>query len=169
MKTHVLKAQREAQRSAAQQARTETIPIRGFTDGRLNMEGHAIAALKSMPKCELADQLDDLEHQYAESLEIRNRYPWGRIAANLTKPATELLRQEIALLAREVNRRMLNDKAQAAQKDFHDNYSRLVAEFSDLRSFLQEHFRDELKRAEALNTPLLQVAKAIMLREGNFK
>jgi hypothetical protein len=134
----------------------EVVPESGFTQGKLNPEGRCIAALNALPFD--IEPLDELGVQWRVWC---FEHPW---IARLARRGLEIARAQVEILARRLTRDYQAEKSAKITGEFYQSYLRLVAEQRELRSFLLQHFPDDIERAEAGNRPLPEVARDIMLR-----
>lgn len=115
----------------------------------------AAVAIKGMPASTLADTLNALERQRAE---------WTKdVESGFVDDEALVLRKEVAVLALAYGKLQNAQSAATNREDFYQQFLKLTADLRDFRRFLMEHFQADLFRAEELNTPLLVVAKMIML------
>lgn len=157
----ILEAQTAAQ-LAANSLDSETIPPEGFSQGRLNDYGRALAALKALPLSEVSNAVAPCLKDYEDTLSNPD------IIVNWTKriPLAKLapLWRMIAVLARAVAKLQVDAKAQVIQADQNQQFLRLLGDHKKLRAMLYQHFGPELERAETLNQPLIDCAIEIMLK-----
>ena len=77
----------------------------------------------------------------------------------------ETARAQVAELAL-AHQALLSEVNQAGiRQSFMLEHDRMAADLRSLRGFLKERFGADMEKAELLNTPLLEVAKQIMLRD----
>ena len=153
--------------------------------GRLSIDAKAAKLIEGMPPGTTADTLEDLERQYQEwkSLAMdkgsgwRPRLIWELLNAStlgnrahvceaLGEQVFYILRAQIAELALAYATEVNGRKARAAQDEFYTQYTKMVAQHRQFRSFLFDHFPEDLKRAEA--NPMLSLVDlsiTIMLRQ----
>lgn len=75
------------------------------------------------------------------------------------------LTEQCAALLQSTQDLLSASQSQGQRATFGDEYLRLCADLRGFRAFLAEFFSSYLDRAVALNTPILEVAKQIMLEE----
>ena len=137
----------------------------GFTDGRLNPEGRAIAAVNALPAIPfqvrgmtVGDRVDVLETAWRTWCV---EHPW---LTKFCQPALAALREQVELLARAMANAIASEKATEIQGQFYQNYLQLADEKVTLRKFLAEHFPEEIAHAEATKRELPEVVKELLLR-----
>lgn len=150
----------------------DVIPNLSWEDGKLSIDSEATAAINALPACPVADKLEKYELQYrlwrysgtggVNSPLIEKR--WSRFVLWLSWDLFRILRAQIGELARAHAKTLASTRAAETQAGFYKDYIRLVDENKKLRAFLFEQFETELKNADSMNTPLLEVAKKIMMR-----
>jgi hypothetical protein len=112
----------------------------------------AAIAIKGMPPSKLADTLRALE-------QLRTGFKqWWKSPKQI-----EVLRKEVAELALAYGKLQNAQAALAIQADNYQQFLRLAGDVSKLRAFFLEHYNRDIREAEELNTPLLDLAKRIML------
>lgn len=151
---------------------SEVIPNLSWEDGKLSIDSEAAAAILSLPPCEVADRLEKYELQYrmwrysgtgrVDSPLIEKK--WSRFVLWLGWDLFRILRAQVGELARAHAKTLATIRAAENQAGFYKDYVRLVDDHKKLRAFLFEQFEGELKNADSMNTPLLEVAKKIMMR-----
>ena len=134
---------------------------------RLHPDWAASAALTFLPAGELQNQLIDLEGQYEAFMWSRpgKRTLRGKLAWWIAGPALRLIRSEVTALAKANQQLLLDAAAKPIADNFGGEYLRLCQELREFRKFLLVHFEGHMDKAEALNTPLLDVAKGIILEQ----
>lgn len=144
---------------------TETIYAQ-FEDGKLHPDSAAAAAIKGLPAGELANKLEYFEAQYelfmyskAGQRTFRSRLAWWIGGAGM-----RATRSEVVLLAQTIQPMLLEPRREAAAANFGAEYQRVCEQLREFRSFLKRHFEMEMEKAEDLNTPLLDVARELLLR-----
>lgn len=145
---------------------TETITNPQFEqDGKLHPDSAAAAAIKALPPGTLADQLVALEEAYEQFLYTRGKRTLrSRLAWWIGGKAMRVTRQEVALLAQEIQPLLLEDKRKGVAYSFGAEYHRMAEEMRGLRQFFLKYFEQDIHMAEGLNKPLLILAQEIMLR-----
>jgi hypothetical protein len=144
----------------------ETIPNIQFEAGKLHPDSLAAAAIKALPPGPLADQLAGFETRLLKATFVK---PWkrslrSRIAWWIAGPELRICRGEIAILAVAAQKMMLDEKARKVEQHFNSEYERLAKDMRGLRKFFLEQFPIEMANAEAVNKPLLDLAREIMMR-----
>lgn len=142
-----------------EQDNIELVPSSGFTNGKLNPEGRAIAALNALP-IEI-EGLDLLEGGYRAWCAA---HPW---LYRLARVAFEDLRQQEVLLARRLTEEITQNKAQTVQASFYANYVKLNDDWRKVRSTMLEHYPAEIQAAEAGNRNLLDVVRELLVQAKN--
>jgi len=138
-----------------EQDNIELVPTSGFTNGKLNPEGRAIAAINALPID--IEGLDVLEGGYRAWCAA---HPW---LYRLAQVAFENLRQQEVLLARRLTVEITQQKAQAVQASFYENYVKLNEDWRKVRSCLLEHYPSEIHWAEMANRNLLDVVRELLV------
>jgi hypothetical protein len=77
----------------------------------------------------------------------------------------EKLKERCAALLQSTQDLLSASQAQGQRQSFGDEYLRLCSDLKAFRGFLAEFFGPYVDRAVALNTPILEVAKQILLEE----
>lgn len=75
------------------------------------------------------------------------------------------LAEQCAALLQSTQDLLSASQSQGQRETFGDEYLRLCADLRGFRAFLAEFFGSYVDRAVALNTPILEVAKQILLEE----
>lgn len=152
---------------------------------RQSMDGKAAKLIEGMPPGEVADRLEILERDYLESMAAGEGFPstWRNelilwllngvtsdhkalLGRMLLDRVLRILRAEVAELALAYATEVNNRKARAAQDEFYSQYTKMVQQHRQFRSFLFDHFPDDLKRAEAdPRLSLVDLSITIMLRQ----
>lgn len=132
--------------------------------GRLSADSSATAALKALPYCEVALKCDALETLYQKW-----RYPraqesgWAKVVWRIARTPLAIFRSQIAELALELQKSLAESNASRIQGNIGAEFIRAGGELRAFRKFLLNHYPEQMDRAEALNEPILDVAKRIML------
>ena len=155
----------------------EVVPGLTWEDGRLSIDSEAAAAIASLPPCEVADKLEKYELQlrlWRYKGTGRGDSPlterkWSRFVLWLSWDMFRIIRAQIGELARAHAKVLAATRAAEQQAGFYKDYIRLVDDHKKLRAFLFEQFEPELQNADSMNTPLLEVAKKIMMRTKQEK
>jgi hypothetical protein len=133
---------------------------------RLHPDWAASAALMFLPAGELQNKLIELEGQYERFMwkrpgkkTLRARFAWW-----IAGPALRIIRTEVAELAKANQQLLLDVQARPIAQNFGAEYQRMCADLRTFRKFLLVQFEKEMDVAEARNTPLLDVAKELILR-----
>ena len=137
------------------QQNLELVPAWGFTNGKLNADGRAMAAINALP-IEI-EGLDVLEGGYRA---WKQEHRW---LARFASPALDALRQQITILARRLTLEITSTKAATIQASLYEQYVKMAAESREMRTFLLEHYPNHIAQAEAGNRPLAEVMREIML------
>ena len=130
------------------------------------LEMKSRAALAGIPKSEIADKMEALEAELDHWIHSGSTITGMRryMAMKVLAPMIKILRLELFELAI-VCAKQLNDQRAAIQReDFYQQFQRMVVDNRTFRSFLFEHFKNDLTAAESLNMPLMDLAKGILLR-----
>lgn len=90
---------------------------------------------------------------------FRSRLAWWIGGAGM-----RATRSEVVLLAQTIQPMLLEPRREAAAANFGAEYQRVCEQLREFRSFLKRHFEMEMEKAEDLNTPLLDVARELLLR-----
>lgn len=133
---------------------------------RLDPDSDAATCIAFLPAGELQNKLIDLEAKYEAFMWHRPGKPTlrSRLAWWIAGPALRAIRAEVAQLAKDHQKLLLSVQAQPIAENFGAEYHRLTKDLRDFRLFLASHFEKDLDIAEGRNTPLLELAKQIMLR-----
>lgn len=133
---------------------------------RLHPDWAASAALAFLPEGELQNKLIGLEGKYEAFMWKRpgKRTLRAKLAWWIAGPALRLIRQEVTELAKANQQLLLDAAAKPIAQNFGAEYLRMCEEQRKFRKFLLVHFEGDMDQAEALNTPLLDVATEIILR-----
>lgn len=137
------------------QQNIELVPAWGFTDGKLNPDGRAMAAINALPV--------DIEDMDALELAYRQWKQEHKYIARMAGPALDAARQQVTILSRRLTQEITSAKVASIQASFYEQYVKMAAEARDMRSFLLEHFPNHINQAEATNRPLPEVMREIML------
>jgi len=148
-----LKARNEKLVNQSEASVSEAIPDLQFRDGKLTEDGEAAIAIKALTDAQLANKVVPLELLYQQYL-IEGR----------TDEALAAVRAQVGVLARAVQLRISAGIESGVQHHFGAEYQRMVADIQGFRGFLRDQFDRDLSDGEALNRPLLETAKLIMLR-----
>jgi hypothetical protein len=149
----VLQKRNERLVNQAETSVSEAIPDLQFKDGKLSEDSEAAIALKALTDVQLANKVVPLELLY-QQYKIEGKNDEALAAA----------RAQVGILARAIQVRVSTGIESGVQYHFGAEYQRMVADIQGFRGFLRDHFGQDLSTGEALNTPLLETAKIIMLR-----
>jgi hypothetical protein len=146
---------------------TEILPnIQFDADGKLHPDSAAAAAIQGLPSCKLANRMVDLEGLYeafmwkrAGKRTLRSRLAWW-----IAGPALRIIRTQVSEMTTANQELLLKEKSQGVAHSFGAEYHRMAEDMRGFRAFLQEYFDGDLQQAVALNTPLLDLAKQLLLR-----
>ena len=139
---------------------SETISNPKFEAGKLHPDSAAAAAIKALPAGELAAKLVELEEKYEQWTGTTR----GQLSQWVADPVLRILRSQVALLAQEIQPALLEAKAATGQQYFGKEYLRMTEDNRKLRAFLMEYFESEMRVAVSRDTPLLEVVKALLLK-----
>jgi hypothetical protein len=133
--------------------------------------------VKGMPPGEISDKMEYYEALYYNWLGVSvddygtigagRWFTWIRkLQMRVAATPIRIFRCEISELGLKVAKAMNDLKAQEAQAQTYQEYVRMVAENRDLRAFLEEHFKDYVKEAEARNISIPLLVKEMLLHFG---
>jgi hypothetical protein len=144
----------------------ETVPNIQFEAGKLHPDSLAAAAIKALPAGQLAadlasfeTRLEDVTYPKPGKRSLRSRIAWW-----IAGPELRISRGEVAALAIAAQKLLLDEKGRKVEQHFNSEYQRLAADMRGLRKFFLEQFPIEMANAEAVNKPLLDLAREIMMR-----
>lgn len=142
-------------------------PVEGGSGFRLSIDAKASKAIEGMPPAHVSTRLMHLERLYLQWLGVTPKTPvgsrWGQFQKRLFFKPLSIIRHQVYELAMRCTRLENTLRAATAQAAFVENYLRVSDELREFRKFLAEHFPDSTRRGEALNTPVLDQAKQVML------
>lgn len=146
--------------------------------GRLTWDSRASLAIAALPLGDLPERLSLIEYHYhdwagrqvtPEGQVIRvsrgPRHRWRRFVLWMARRPLELFRSEIEMLAQFAQKVLIDERARAAQQSFYADYVRIVDEQQQLRAYLLENYKPIVQGGEARNTPLLQVAREVIVSQ----
>jgi hypothetical protein len=131
----------------------------------LSIDFKAAKAIEGMPEGTVAKQIELYEGLYRDWQTGGYFHWWHRLVLRLARDPIRILRSMIRDLAVAHSHEVMNNRANLQQADSLGQFVKMVGDSREFRAFLYEHFYTELKRAEALNTPLLILAREIMLKQ----
>ncbi len=135
----------------------------------------AANVIKGMPPGEISDRMELYEKQYRNwhgsdvddygTTVQRSWFTWIRDwQLRFARTPIRIFRAEISALGLECSRHMMADKARDSQAQTYKEYVKMVEANRELRSFLEEHFKQDLKEAESRNVSIPILLKEILLR-----
>jgi hypothetical protein len=154
--------------------------IKRDDSGKMYSDSAAAVAIAGMADSELVRRLVRLEGCYqalTDTFESRVAWEPNMFARRNTVirklvaireihgEVVDAIRAQVAELAL-AHQALLSEVNQAGiRQSFMLEHDRMAADLRSLRQFLKERFGSDMEKAELLNTPLLEVAKQIMLRD----
>jgi hypothetical protein len=132
------------------------------------LEMKASHALIGIPPSEIADKMEYCEKQRENWVEQGSRNWFKRItrawAARVMRGLLQIHRTELFELAITVAKQQNDARAAVSQADTYRQFVRLVGDNREYRAFLYEHFGNDLAQADAMNQPLLELTKGMLLK-----
>lgn len=131
--------------------------------------------VKGMPPGEISDKLESYEGLYYAwrgvgvgeygDIEGGRWFTWIRnLQMWIARKPIQIFRMEIAELGLFATKALVDAKAAESQASTYKEYVKMVAENRELRSFLEEHFKIDVKEAESRNISIPILLKEILLR-----
>ncbi len=146
-------------------------------NGKLTPGSQAALAIAGMLPGRVADEAERLESEFQEWCPtVPESRPYDRFvpqfylnavqdsAVRWARKGTDILRQQVALLALNFQESQNDLKALTQRTEFYQQYVKMVEDNGKFRAFLYENFPEELKMADATNMPLIQFAQGLMLQ-----
>jgi hypothetical protein len=136
--------------------------------GRLSADSSALAALKALHDSPVAQKCAAFENLYQRWRWKSNGEPrrWAGFVLKLGRVPFSIFRSEIAELGIALQESMALNNATKIQAGIGADYLRVSDDLRSLQKFMLKHYPMDMEKAVSLNTPLLEVAKKIMLREN---
>jgi hypothetical protein len=130
------------------------------------MDMKAGQSLQGIPPGEMADKMEAYEKQLDDW--VKGAGPFRSLlrvfCCGVLLGLLKIHRTEIFELAVGYAKQMNDKRAAVMQENDYRQFMSMVEQNRSLRSFLFEHFNGDLSNADALNTPLPEVVKNILLR-----
>ena len=131
--------------------------------------------IKGMPPGEISDKMESYENLYYAwrgvgvgeygDIEGGRWFTWIRnLQLWIARKPVRIFRAEISELGLFASKALTDAKAQESQASTYREYVKMVEANRELRSFLEEHFKIDLKEAESRNISIPILLKEILLR-----